>query len=127
MLCHSRTYIIAKTARALHSKYEREDDDIGQELADSKTSAFFAYAAIKRNSLALLAFNRFLKIIDINDLELRQTFFEIAEISDELAEYLKKEFFPQDKLNYIELGCEDYDRTFLTTIQDSNQIKKLPN
>lgn len=113
---HSRHFVVAKTARALSSKYEREyDSGIAEELADSKTSAFFAYVAIKRNAMGALALAKRSEKHDD-----RQFFLEFAEISQQLLRNIQREFFPDDELIYEEFGCDEYDRTF-----SNKQVKQL--
>ncbi len=106
-LAHSRGYIIAKTARALHSRYEEKDDEIMQELADSKTSALFAYMAIERNSRALLALATHKPLRTW-----QETHIKFASVSLELLDMLREEFFPEDALDYEEFGSEEYDKCF---------------
>lgn len=112
VLAHSRGYVIAKTARALHSKYEERNDPIMEELADSKTSALFAYIAIERNSRALLALAKHKPL-----LELKESHLHFAAVSLELAQMIKDIFFPEDILNYQEFGVEEYDLCFAEKIK----------
>lgn len=107
VLSHSRFYIMAKTARALRSTYEDKDDPDMQELADSKTSALFAYMAIERNSRALIALAKHKPLRDLKEENLK-----FAAVSLEMAQMLQDEFFPDDKLFYEEFGCEEYDECF---------------
>lgn len=107
VLSHSRHYIIAKTSRALHSRFEEQDDSIMEELADSKTSAFFAYMAIDRNSKALAALTRHKPLHYLKEKHLK-----LAAVSLEMAEMIREEFFPDEKLDYKEFGCEEYDECF---------------
>lgn len=99
---HSRHYIIAKIGRALSSRWEeaRDPDD---DLDDSKTSAFLAYIAIERNSKAFLALaqHKPLKSMKIKHLKL-------AKLSLNLCEFIKEEFFPNEKLEYEEFGYYDF-------------------
>lgn len=106
VLVHSRYYIIAKIGRALSSRWEETRDPL-DDLDDSKTSALFAYIAIERNSRALIALSRHKPL---KDLEGR--FLKLAILSLDIAQIIKEEFFPKDKLIYKELGCEEYDRLF---------------
>lgn len=106
-LSHSRSYIIAKTARALHSQYEEKSDEIMQDLADSKTSALFAYMAIERNSRALtaLAYHPPLH-------HLRKKHVALAKASLSLAQMFRENFFPNERVVYEEFGTEEYDTCF---------------
>lgn len=106
-LSHSRNYIIAKTARALDSKYEESGDPIMEDLADSKTSALFAYIAIERNSRALLALAKHKPLSNLKAKHLK-----FAAVSLEVAQMIQDTFFPKDTLTYEELGCEEYDICF---------------
>lgn len=106
VLSHSRHYIIAKIGRSLSSRWEGEKDP-RDDLNDSKTSALFAYVAIERNSRALLALSKHKPLK-----ELKEKFIKFAAVSLDIAEVIKEEFFPKDKLIYKELGCEEYDRLF---------------
>lgn len=107
VLSHSRSYITAKTGRALHSKYEEEHDPFMVELADSKTSALFVYMAIERNSRALLALARHKPLR-----HLREKHLKFAAVSLRVLQMLKENFFPEDDLMYEEFGCEEYDSCF---------------
>lgn len=107
VLAHSRSYIIAKTARALHSKYEESGDPIMEELADSKTSALFAYMAIERNSRALFALAKHKPLR-----ELKENHLKFAAVSVEVAQMIQDTFFSKDTLTFEELGCEEYDICF---------------
>lgn len=89
VLAHSRFYVGAKIGRAIDSRWEEQKDP--QLPDDSKTSAFFAYLAIKRNCLVL-------KSLGIN--------IQLLEISHELCQLIRKEFFPNEKVEYKEWGCE---------------------
>lgn len=106
-LSHSRHYIIAKTSRALHSRFEEQDDSTMEELADSKTSALFVYMAIERNSRALAALAKHKPLRHFKEKHLK---FAIGSL--EIADMVREEFFPDEKLNYKEFGCEDYDELF---------------
>ncbi len=106
-LTHSRNYAIAKTARALNSQYEENNDPLMKDLADSKTSALFTYIAIERNSRALLALARHRPLRELREKHLR-----FAAISLEIAQMLQDNFFPEDNLIYEEFGCEEYDKQF---------------
>lgn len=118
VLGHSRHYIVAKIARALDSKYEREDNAIMRELADSKTSALFAYVAVKRNILGSLAFARLARTR-----EEKRVFLEFAEISHQVTECIRDEFFPEEGLAYEEYGCEEYDEVFSSVHYASKPIQ----
>lgn len=107
ILSHSRHYIIAKIARALNSQREEEKDPFTEELADSKTSSFFAYVAIERNSRALHTLARHKPLIDFREENLK-----LALISLEIAQMIREEFFVSDPLIYEELGCESYNCYF---------------
>lgn len=107
VLAHSRSYIIAKTARALNSKYEEQNDPLMEELADSKTSALFAYIAIERNSRALFALAKH-KLLS----NLKARHLKFAAVSLEVAQMIQDTFFPDDTLAYEEFGCEEYDVCF---------------
>lgn len=107
VLSHSRHYVIAKTGRALSSRWEEEKDP-QDDLYDSKTSALFAYVAVERNSRALLALSKHKSLRT-----LREKLIKFAAISLDLAQFIKEEFFPKDKIIYKELGCEDYDKLFV--------------
>lgn len=106
VLSHSRHYIIAKTARALSSRWE-EQRDSEDDLFDSKTSAFLAYIAMERNSRAFLTLSKHRPL-----LELKQEHLKLASLSIKMVDLLKEEFFPQDKLNYSEFGCDSYNEVF---------------
>ncbi|OGH19828.1 MAG: hypothetical protein A3D74_00970 [Candidatus Levybacteria bacterium RIFCSPHIGHO2_02_FULL_37_13] len=106
-LAHSRGYVIAKTARAINSRYEEKGDENMQELADSKTSALFVYMAIERNSRALLALAKHKPLRDW-----RENHVKFASVSLDLLDMLREEFFPEDILDYEEFGSEEYDRCF---------------
>ena len=111
VFAHSRYYIIAKTVRALHSRFEEEKDP-EDDLYDSKTSALFAYMAIERNSRAALA------LANHKPLKAqKKKMLEFAKRSLEVCEILQKEFFPNDKLVYEEFGC-DYFR-------ETQQVQKI--
>lgn len=100
VLGHSRYYIIAKTVRALSSRFEEEKDS-EDDLEDSKTSALFAYVAIERNSRAFLA------LAEHEPLGLqKRKFINLAKTSLDVCELIRKEFFPNEKLAYEEFGCD---------------------
>ena len=103
---HSRNYVIAKISRALSSHWEEERDPNDQ-TEDSKTSAFLAYIAIERNSRAALAIARHKPLRD-----LKQKHLKFAKLSLEVADIIKKQFFPKYKLAYREFGAEEYDRLY---------------
>lgn len=105
-LVHSRHFICAKIYRALSSRWE-ELKDPEDDLLDSKTSAFFAYVAIERNSRALLALAKHRPLLQLKRLNL-----EFADVSVELASLIQDYFFPDDELEYEEFGCESYDKCF---------------
>lgn len=106
-LAHSRGYVIAKTARALHSQYEERSDPNMEDLADSKTSALFAYVAIERNSRALLALAKHKPLREI-----KENYLKFAAVSLELAQMIQDAFFPDEIVTYEEFGCEEYDVCF---------------
>ncbi|OGK14244.1 hypothetical protein A3B40_04430 [Candidatus Roizmanbacteria bacterium RIFCSPLOWO2_01_FULL_37_16] len=101
-LSHSRYYICAKIARTLNSRYE-EQKDPEDDLFDSKTSAFFAFIAIERNLRALLALAKH-KPLD----SLREKLLRFAKISLEMADLIRLEFFPDNKLEYREFGGVEF-------------------
>lgn len=109
---HSQHYIIAKIGRAFSSRREEEGDPFLQEVHDGETSAFLAYLAIQRNVKALVALSRFFKMMEIGSIRSRETFLEFADVSQDLAEQIKLEFFPDYFLEIEELGCEEYDAVF---------------
>lgn len=102
-LSHSRTYVIAKIGRALSSRWREERDSFMKEVADSKTSAFFTYIAIERNSKAMMALAKHKLLRELKEKHLR-----FAAVSLEVAEMIRQEFFPNDKLVYKEFGYEDF-------------------
>lgn len=103
---HSRYFAIAKTDRALSSKWgeERDPED---DIEDSKTSALFAFIAMDRNSRAALALAHHKPLVDLKLKHLK-----FAKLSLEIAQMIKQHFFPKEKLVYREFGCEDYDECF---------------
>lgn len=103
ILAHSQHYVGAKVARAYSSRWEEEKDPIRDELMDSKTSAFFAYIAVERNSRALLGISRHKPLRD-----LREKNFKFAKVSLEIADMIRSEFFPDESLIYEEFGSEDF-------------------
>lgn len=82
-------------------------DPIMEELADSKTSALFAYTTIERNSRALLALAKHKPLINLKVKHLR-----FAAVSLEVAQMIQDTFLPEDTLAYEEIGCEEYDVCF---------------
>lgn len=106
VLDHSQLYMIVKIARALHSRLEEKDDPIMQELADSKTSTFFAYIAVKRNGAALLALSKH-KPLHTR----REVYLKLAAISMEVAAMIQEEFFPDEKLIYEEFGYQGFENS----------------
>ena len=105
-MSHSRHYILAKTYRALSSKWEESKDPLDI-IDDSKTSAFLAYLAIERNSRAFLALAAHKPLQGRKEKHLK-----LAKLSLEIAKAPQDYFFPDESLNYTEFGCEDYDETF---------------
>lgn len=105
-LAHSQHYILAKTYRALSSRWEEAKSPLGDELDDAKTSAFLAYLAIERNARALLAVSKH-KLLGN-----KEKYLKFALVSFEMAKMLQEEFFPDEKLLYKEFGCEEYDECF---------------
>lgn len=102
VLGHSRSYVLAKIYRAIFSKQEEDNDEMLREIPDSKTSAFFAYLGIKRNYLIAIKLSQVFE-----DLTLKEKFLKFADISLELCEQIRREFFPNDALEYKEWGCSD--------------------
>ena|SRR3990167_4363032 len=111
---HSRHYVIAKISRALSSRWT-EEKDTEDDTEDSKTSALFAYMAIERNSRAALALAKHKALKD-----LKQKHLKFAKLSIELAQIVKREFFPKYKLNFREFGAEDYDHYFELASQNDH-------
>lgn len=109
VLSHSRHYVIAKIGRALYSKHEEQFDLFMEDLADSKTSALFAYVAIQRNCKALLALVKHKPLIDF-----RQKHLKFAKLSLKVCDLIKEEFFPNEDLVYEEFGYEDFNQTLPT-------------
>lgn len=103
---HSRYFAIVKTARALSSQWE-EEKDLEDDIEDSKTSALFAFIAIDRNSRAALALAHHKPLADLKVKHLK-----FAKLSLETAQIIKQHFFPEEKLEYREFGCEEYDECF---------------
>ena len=103
VLFHSRHYVYVKVNRAWSSYIREIALDMREELSDSKTSALFAYVALDRNSRALLALSKSYPYD-----AWQETFVEILDISLDIMETIKKIFFPEDKLKYVDVGCEDY-------------------
>ena len=102
VLSHSRHYIIAKVGRALSSKWEELRDPL-DDIDDSKTSALFVYTAIERNSRALLALSRHKPLK-----YLKAKLLKYARLSLDMAQTIREEFFPEDKLKYEEFGYYDF-------------------
>lgn len=109
VLSHSRHYVIAKIGRALMSKERERLDRFMGDLADSKTSALFAYVAIQRNCRALLALVKHKPLID-----LREKHLKFAKLSLKISELIKEDFFPYEDLVYEEFGYEDFNQTIPT-------------
>lgn len=103
VLSHSRFYIVVKLTRALSSREAAQGREFDFGIADSKTSAFFAYIAIKRNARALLALSKHRPLVNR-----RVYYLKLASVSVELYEMIQQEFFPDDKLIYEEIGCNDF-------------------
>lgn len=104
---HSRFYAQVKIHRALASCKEEKDDEISQELADSKTSALLAYLAVDRNS------RTFFRLANHKPLaHLRKKFLRLTKVSNEVAELIQSEFYPEDKFEIKEFGCDSYNRIF---------------
>lgn len=99
---HSRHYIVAKIGRALHSRWE-EDQDPEDDLYDSKTSAFLAYIAVERNSRAFLELSSHKPLR-----EMRKNHLHLAKLSLDMCEIVCKEFFPEDILGYEEFGYNEF-------------------
>lgn len=98
VLAHSRSYVCAKIYRAIGSlKVELRDPM--NDLHDSKTSAFFAYIAILRNCNAMLALATHKPLRD-----LREKHLKFAQLSIKVAESIRKNFFPNERLIYEEIG-----------------------
>lgn len=102
VLSHSRTCVIAKIGRALRSREEELLDPMMRDLADSKTSALFAYVAIQRNCNALLALVKHKPLKD-----LREEHLKLAKLSLKVSGLIRAEFFPLEDLAYEEFGYED--------------------
>ena len=102
VLSHSRHYIIAKVGRALSSKWEELRDPL-DDIDDSKTSALFVYTAIERDSRALLALSRHKPLK-----YLKAKLLKYARLSLDMAQTIREEFFPEDKLKYEEFGYYDF-------------------
>jgi hypothetical protein len=109
VLSHSRSYAQVKIARALSSRWrERKGDEIEQEIADSKTSALFAYMAIDRNKRTFIRLARHRPLF-----ALAKRFLKIAKISADLLDIVKGEFFPEDDIDMNEeFGCDSYNKAF---------------
>lgn len=104
---HSRHYAPVKIYRARSSRWREAKDKFMREIADSKTSALFAYVAIERNSKALVALAAHLPLRFSQKNHLR-----LAKTSLELLEVIRQAFFPQENLVYKEIGCSSYDNCF---------------
>lgn len=107
VLLHSKSYIYVKIRRAMSSRQREKENSILYELADSKTSALFAYMAVKRNSQALLALSRHKPLRYLKEKHLK-----FSALSINLAEMIQKEFFPDEELNHEEVGCDSYYEVF---------------
>lgn len=99
---HSRHYIIAKIGRALNSRWEEEQDP-EDDLFDSKTSAFLAYIAVERNSRAFLTLAQHKPLK-----QMRKKHLQLAKLSLDMCEVIRKEFFPEDTLEYEEFGYNEF-------------------
>lgn len=106
-LSHSRSYVVVKTWRALSSCWEEKHDRFDLELADSKTSAMFAYMAVERNAKALKRLAKHKPL-----LLLRPRFLKLASVSEKLTELIRDEFFPFDNLILDEFGVDSYNKAF---------------
>lgn len=107
---HSRFYAQVKIHRALASRKEEKNDEISQELADSKTSALLAYLAVDRNS------RTFFRLANHKPLaHLGKKFLRLTKVSNEVAELIQSEFYSQDEFEIKEFGCENYNRIFKKT------------
>lgn len=82
---------------------EERLDFMMQDLADSKTSAPFAYVAVQRNCRALLALVKRKPLIEWRDEHLK-----LAKLSLRVSALIKEEFFPLEDLIYEEFGCDDF-------------------
>lgn len=101
-LSHSRHYILVKIGRALHSKWD-EQQNPNDEIDDSKTSAFLAYVSIERNSRALASLAEHQPLAYLKEKHLK-----LAHTSLKLCEVIAGDFFPKDKLIYEEFGYVEY-------------------
>ncbi|MBI2337904.1 hypothetical protein HYU95_01860 [Candidatus Daviesbacteria bacterium] len=106
VLSYSRHYVISKIGRALQSRKEEQFDLIMYDLADSKTSALFAYVAIQRNCQALLALVKHKPLTDW-----RENHLKLAKLSLKVSNLIKEEFFPLEDLIYEEFGYGDFNQT----------------
>lgn len=105
VLAHSRSYIVAKIGRAVHSRWEEEKDpDLPD---DSKTSTFLAYLAIKRNAEALDAF-----VEKYNSSRVAREAVYLLRASEQICKVLRKEFLGEAVLDYKEWGCEYLEEIF---------------
>ena len=93
---------MAKTARALSSRYE-EQKDPEDDLNDSKTSAFLVYIAIERNAKALLKLSKHKPLITI-----KPRLLKFAKTSFDMADVIRLEFFPDYKLEFKEFGVTEF-------------------
>lgn len=107
VLSHSRHYASVKIRRGYASFLEEQESSISEEISDSKTSAFFAYIAVERNSRVFLALAREGVISPLED-----NYFDLADISLNLMDFIQKVFFPREKIKYNDVGCEEYDQCF---------------
>lgn len=104
-LSHSRSFVVAKIARALSSRWEEKRDKFDN-AQDSKTSAFMSYVAIERNSKAFIALAAH-KPLNLS----KRKYLKMAKLSIDLMDLIKENFFPEfAPLVYEEFGCESYDK-----------------
>lgn len=106
-LSHSRYYAQVKIHRALSSRKEEKNDEISQELADSKTSALLAYLAVERNSRAFFRLANHKPLIYI-----RKKLLNLSKISLEVTNLIESEFYPTDKFEIDEFGNDSYNKIF---------------
>lgn len=99
---HSRYFVISKISRAFNSKWE-EKHDPDDDLQDSKTAAFYAYVAVERNSRAFLTLARHKPLI-----EMKKKHLQLAKYSLAVSLMIRETFFPDDELEYIEFGYDDF-------------------
>lgn len=106
VLMHSENYVAVKISRAVFSRAEEVKMAI-DELDDSKTSAFFAYAALERNAKALDALaNQQPPLSTLTEYD------HLAELSHKLATMIRDDFFAETDMNFEEYGCESYNNLF---------------